>query len=276
MMNWHDTILWNIRPDCKADALAALAEIRDAGLHRDNIWKEYTSQYARWFEMDVLPIDMLDDGIAVVSVIGPLVNLVNPFTANYPLLTASFDKLRQSNDVRAVVVRFKTPGGTVSGLQECAAALDQLADEKLTIGQVDGGCYSAGYFLAARCGNVFCGATDHVGSIGTITTMDDYSEAWKQMGIRSVTKKTGDLKCIGVPGDPITPVQEEFLNDLTWQHFGHFRNAVMTGRSMTEDEFEAVSDGAFWLGETAVELKLIDGVSTMPETIEAVRNHLNL
>lgn len=274
MMNWHDSLLWNIRPDCKPEAVAVLSEIRAAGLHRDNLSRGVTKAFANWFGLDELPIDTVDENIAVVSVVGPLVNVANPFTASYPMLKAAFEKVRESRQFEACVVRFKSPGGTVSGLQDCAAALDQLANEKLTVAQVDGGCYSAAYYLASQCGTICCGPTDHVGNIGCVMSLDDYSEMWRAAGVRSVTKKTGPLKGLGIFGDPITDAQETFLQALVDQHFAHFRDAVMSGRGMTDEQFDAVSSGAFWLGETAIGLNLIDHVSTLDQTIETIRNQL--
>jgi protease-4 len=280
---WHDTLLWSIRPDCVQDARAVVKQITEnagsltpdsAGLHRDSIWKNFTQNYAKWFDLDELPLDMIDGKIAVVSVIGPLVNLWNPFTASYPLLTAAFEKCRNSLDIAAVIVRFNTPGGTVAGLHECANALDQLAMEKLTIAQNDGGCYSAGYYLATRCGSICSGPTDQLGNIGTVTSLYDFSQYLQQEGIRTIVKRTGPIKGLGIMGDPVTELQETFLQQNVDAHFAYFAEAVKTGRGMSDEEFAAVSDGRWWLGQQAIENNIIDLVSTMPETVERVRRQI--
>jgi len=281
---WHDSLLWAIRPDCHQDARAVVSRITEqnataitpdaAGLHRDNLWKKYTSEYARWYDMDELPIDMVDGGIAVVSVIGPLVNLVNPWTANYPLLNAAFEKCRNSNDIKAVIVRFNTPGGTVSGLHVCGQTLDLLASEKLTVAQNDGGCYSAGYYLATRCGSICSGPTDQLGNIGTVTSLYDFSQYLTSEGIRTIVARTGPLKGMGIMGDPVTELQEAFLQENCEAHFEYFRTAVMEGRGMSDSEFAAVSDGRWWLGAQSIENKIVDRISTMQETLTLIRNQL--
>ncbi len=279
-MTWQDSMLWNIRPDCAAEARATLEQLGELqvgadGLHRDNIFRKATQAWARAFQLDELPIDYLNDGrIAIVSVVGALVNLVNPLTANYPALTAAFQRLETEGRVEAVLVRFRSPGGTVSGLMDCSGALDRLSEQKLTVAQVDGGCFSAAYYLAAQCGTIACGRADHVGSIGTILTLEGWSEAYAQAGIRRVTKRTGQLKAIGILGDPVTSPQEQFLQALVDQHFAHFRESVTNGRGFTAEEFTAVASGAFWLGETAVELGLIDRVSSIDETLAAIREQI--
>lgn len=282
---WHDSLLWSIRPDCHADARAIVARISELnasgltpdskGLHRDNLWRNITADYAKWLDLDELPIDMMDGGIAVISVIGPLVNLVNPWTANYPLLTAAFDKCANSLDIKAVVVRFNTPGGTVSGLHECAAALDRLSNLKLTVAQNDGGCYSAGYYLATRCGTICSGPTDQLGNIGTVTSLYDYSQNLTAEGIRTIVKRTGPIKGIGIEGDPVTELQEAFLQENVDSHFAYFRDAVVTGRQMSDEEFNAVSDGRWWLGVQAIENKIIDRVSTLAETLALIRKQIS-
>lgn len=275
-MKWSDTMLWQIHPHYVGEISSLLTKINDEGLHRDGLDRRVTKMVANWLEMDELPIDMLDGGIALVTVTGPLIKQFNYYTASYRALTVAFEKLRQSQDVKAVVVKFDTPGGTVDGLQECAAALDRLSDEKLTVGQVDGGCYSAGYFLACYCGTICCGPTMHIGNIGTVLSLIDYSEAYRKAGLRSVTLRTGDIKGIGIEGDPVTEKQTAFLQSLVDQHFAHFKTAVMNGRSMNDAQFAAVSDGSWWLGDTALELGIIDRVSSVEQTLALIRTQLAL
>jgi len=271
-VTWSDSMLWSIRPDCRAEAAAAMKrlQVEGRGLHRDALQEDWARYVAKVLDMDLLPIDMHGDRIAVISVVGPLVNEINAWTANYPLLTQAFDRCRQDNNILAVVVRFKTPGGTVSGLAECAAALKSLSDTKLTVAQNDGGCYSAGYFLAAHCGEIYSAETDHIGNIGTVISLDDFSEFYKQSGVRSVTKKTGALKGLGIFGDPITDVQEAFLQHMVDEHFSDFKAAVTNGRGMTDEQFAAVSDGRWWLGREAAVNGIVDGVATLKQTLTAI------
>jgi protease-4 len=274
-VSWCDSLLWSIRPDCRADAAAILAEVAAAdgrGLHRDNLDDSVHEMFARWLELDRLPIDMHTPQIAIVSVVGPLVNRITPISASYPLLTEAFERLQADTNVRAVVVRFKSPGGTVSGLEECAKALDRLSDAKLTIAQNDGGCYSAAYFLACHCGEIYSSETDHIGNIGTVSSLDDYSELYKSIGVRTVTSRTGPIKGLGIMGDPITDPQQAFLQHMVDAHFDDFKAAVVNGRSMTEEQFAAVSDGRWWLGREAQPLGIIDRVSTLSETLKAIES----
>ena len=271
-MSWNDSLLWSIRPDCEHDARAMVQrlDVSAAGLHRDNLWKQYTSRLARALDMDQLPID-IDGEIGVVTVDGPLVNQVNPFTANYPLLTASFDRMRTDGNIAAVIVRFRTPGGTVSGLHSCASALNALAETKLTIAQNDGGCYSAGYYLASQCGTICSEATDHIGNIGTVLSLYDFSEMFAKQGVRTIVKRTGPIKGLGIMGDEITTAQEMVLQELCDEHFSHFRAAVQSGRGMDDDQFAAVSDGRWWTGETALTNGIIDQVSSYSETLAQLK-----
>lgn len=271
-MTWSDSLLWSIRPDCAPEARALLERFaaESRGMHRDSLLEDYHARVSKYLDMDPLPIDMHGDRVAVVSVVGPCVNEVTPFAASYPLLTKAFRQLETDNNIAAVVVRFKTPGGTVSGLAECAAALDALSDTKLTIAQNDGGCYSAGYFLACHCGEIYSPAADQIGNIGTVISLDDFSAMFQKQGIRTITKRTGEIKGLGIFGDPITDAQEQFLQHLVDAHFMDFAAAVRTGRGMDDTQFAAVSDGRWWLGREAIDLNIIDRVSTLRETLAAI------
>lgn len=275
-MTWSDSLLWSIRPDCRTEAAEAMQRIQvdSRGLHRDTMDEAWHDYVAKALDVDRLPIDMHTPQIAVVSVIGPLVNQITPFAASYPLLTEAFDRLGADNNIAAVVARFKTPGGTVSGLDSCAKSLSKLAETKLTVAQNDGGCYSAGYFLASQCGEIRSGRTDHIGNIGTVISLNDVSEMFKDAGIRSVTKKTGPIKGLGIFGDPITDAQEVFLQHMIDEHFAEFRDAVVSGREITDEQFAAVSDGRWWLGREAIANRIIDHVSTLSETLQQIESIL--
>lgn len=281
-MTWSDSLLWNIRPDCKnvateiAQRLGMPEQLKQ--LQHDQMQQQLVHSYDAFDRTadryNRLPVEMHSRNIAIVSVDGPCVNRDSNWAASYPRLTKAFQMLQDDNAVRAVVVVFNTPGGTVAGLDSCAKALNLLAETKLTIGQNDGGCYSAGYFLASQCGEIVSGSTDHIGNIGSVISLNDFSEYYKDVGIRSVTKKTGPIKGLGIFGDPITTVQEEFLQHLVDEHFAEFRTAVMTGRKMTEEQFAAVSQGHWWLGREAVENGIVDRISTLPETLQAIEANL--
>lgn len=274
-MIWCDTLLWQINPAFREQAVRLIEELAQERPDPEHSTAAPQLELSRFMEWSDLPVELLHD-VAIVRVTGPLVRRSWWRSATYERLTAAFQRLLEADDIKAVIVVFDSPGGTCAGLKECAAALDQLSDEKLTIAQVDGGCYSAAYYLACYCGSIHCGATDHIGNIGTVSSLDDYSKFYADHGVRSVTKKTGPIKGLGIFGDPITPLQEDFLQHLVDQHFTHFREAVMTGRQMNDEEFAAVSDGRWWLGEEAVSNRIIDRVSTLSETLNAVRSELSL
>lgn len=269
-MKWEDNHLWQINPMFREQALELMEKSR-------TLQKEHRLNAKAWLEVsdnwDDLPVRIEAPGIAIVTIDGPIVRSSWWYTS-YETLCMTFDRLRASSLINAVVLRFNSPGGSASGIKECIDCLDQLATAKLTVAQVDGGCYSAAYMLASRCGSICCPSSDHIGNIGTVLSLYDYSDLFKQSGIRPVIKRTGPIKGIGILGDKISPAQDAFLQHLVDAHFVNFREAVITGRGMSDEEFDAVSDGRWWLGSEAVSLKVSDRVSTLKETIESIRSQL--
>lgn len=270
-MIWEDDHLWQINPMYRAQAIELIGKLKT--LQLPGHMAKPAASFLTTQNWDDLPVRIESPGIAIVTIEGPIVRSSWWWTS-YETLSATFDRLRDSREIKAVVLRFNSPGGSASGIKECAQALDLLAESKLTVAQVDGGCYSAAYLLACRCGSICCPASDHIGNIGTVLSMVDYSEAFKQAGLRSVVKRTGAIKGIGIVGDAITSVQEEFLQHLVDIHFANFREAVVTGREFTDDEFAAVSDGRWWVGDEAIENRVIDQVSTLKDTLQMIRKQI--
>lgn len=270
-MKWEDDHLWQINPMFREKAVELMEKSRTLQVPDGRLTpKSFLQSSENW---DDLPVRIEAPGIAIVTIDGPIVRSSWWWTS-YETLCVTFDRLRASSLVNAVVLRFNSPGGTAAGIKECVDSLDQLATAKLTVAQVDGGCYSAAYMLASRCGTICCPASDHIGNIGTVLSLYDYSDLFKQAGIKPVIKRTGPIKGIGIMGDKISPAQDEFLQHLVDAHFANFRDAVISGRGMSDDEFAAVSDGRWWLGSEAVDLKVSDRVSTLKETVESIRSQL--
>ena len=170
-----------------------------------------------------------------------------------------------SNDsVKNILLNIDSPGGAAQGVPEFASrvyAVTQISTKQI-VGFAELAA-SAAYWIGSQCDALYCSEAAPVGSIGVVMTIMDDSRALKNMGVDPVTIRSSELKAPGA--GPLTPNQIASLQDRIMQIFGMFKDGVSRARPRVD--IEAVSTGDIWLGKRAVEMGLVDGVSTFEAVI---------
>jgi len=183
--------------------------------------------------------------------------------------------------VDAVLLKICSPGGSVSGTSDLAD--DVLAVRRGTmpgmLGEAgkpkpvdafieDMGC-SAAYWVASQCETIMANKTAIVGSIGTYCILCDDTGAQEQVGITYRVVSTGAFKGLGADGkvsaELVSDVQRE-VNELN----APFLAAVAAGRGKKIPDVLAVADGRAWVGENAMQIGLIDEITTCDAAIGAL------
>ena len=179
---------------------------------------------------------------------------------------ASADK-----EVSAILLAIDSPGGTVAGTSDLAADVASARRSKPVWAHIDDLGASAAYWIASQADAVFANSeTALVGSIGTIMTVYDLSKNAEKEGVRAMVFATGPLKGAGTPGTEITSEQAEYFQAMVEESQRSFDNAVMRGRGMSASELAAVRTGAVFSAARAKDLRLIDGIRSMDDTLEAI------
>lgn len=225
---------------------------------------------------DRLPIQT-DGTTAIVSMTGPMMK--NPgwilqrifgFCSTRDV-AAALQAAAQDEQIRNIVLRIDSPGGTVDGTAELGDTVRQVGAIKPVIAQVDGMCASAAYWVASQASKIQAGRNDLAGSIGARMMVYDFSGLFEQAGIKALAIDTGEFKSVGAEGTEVTERHQEYLQGLIDSLFEDFSTAVKSGRGMNEKQFKAVADGRMFVATTARDMGLIDGIRTMDETIGAFR-----
>ena len=199
------------------------------------------------------------DGVACVTVRGPLVQYANPFRDSYEAVFARVAAACAS-DAQSVVLKINSPGGDVFGTFETARAMRALfaTAGKQAIAYVEGEASSAAYALACACERIVLTETSLIGSVGVINTIVSCARADAAQGVDVVLVTSGAHKADGNPHAPITDeaisANQEIVDDLA----GVFWRWVQETRGIDASGFEA---GVF-VGTRAVELGLADEVSS--------------
>jgi signal peptide peptidase SppA len=248
-------VFWSIFPP---SLNSALASIREAKLPTAAMVDERQDEIR-------LPISMQENGIAVVSLLGPMMR--NGGWIADLLGFASTDRVRlavetaaKDPNVKQIVLRVDSPGGSVSGLAELGDAILAAREQKSVIAYVDGMAASAAYYAASQAEKIYAGRTDMVGSIGTILALYDDSKWFEANGIKPVMIATAEMKTAGYPGVEITDEMKAEFQRIVDFYFDDFLSVVTRGRGITKAQAKANADGNIWGADEAKERGLIDGI----------------
>ncbi len=171
-----------------------------------------------------------------------------------------------ANDPRteAVVMAFDSPGGTVTGTPETAAAVAGIAGRVPVVAHTDSLMCSAAYWLAAPSAMILATESAQVGSIGVYSAFLDESRAYEMEGYKTELFKTGEFKGMGMPGLPLTDGQKEHLQAVVDAIFEDFKAVVSENREVKADAMQ----GQTFRGKDAIGAGLVDEVGDLGRAVE--------
>jgi ClpP class serine protease len=211
------------------------------------------------------------DGVAVLSIDGPLEHKGGGwwcFWQTYEDLTASFNALCNDDEVKSIVLKFDSPGGEVSGLNETVAIMQRMKADagKPVVAYVDEACYSAAYALAMVADKIYLPESGGVGSIGVITTMVDVVEADKKAGLNVHVLATGSKKTDNHPHFPLSDGALKRARKGIDRLARSFFELVSSVRGLTTEAIAGYQAGTFQ-GRLAVKAGLADEIISLPDLL---------
>lgn len=173
-------------------------------------------------------------------------------------------RMAADDSIRGIALYFNSPGGTVEGTAEAAEVMRRAALVKPVHVVAEGFLCSACYHIACQATTISAAPSTVVGSIGTIISLVDDSEAFAAAGFKVLAITTGINKGVGYPGVPVAEEHVAMLSRLVESHQQDFEVSVLRGRKLNAKQLTDVSDGSVWTAARAKKLGLIDFVA-LPE-----------
>lgn len=169
-------------------------------------------------------------------------------------------------DVKAIVLRVDSPGGTVTG---SAAIHDFIRDEvtKPVVVSMFNLAASGGYYVSAPADYIIARPQTTTGSIGVIVTLFNAEELLEEYGVDVISITTGPNKSIGSPWESLTPEHREIFNDLIDESYAEFIEVIAAGRNLSREEVVSLADGRIYTGRQALELGLVDELGDFPDAV---------
>lgn len=207
------------------------------------------------------------DRVAVIYAEGDIVDGSSSSEIAGDRFVRIIDKVRKDKNVKAVVLRVNSPGGSVSASVKIRTALDLLQKEKLLVASYGDYAASGGYWISNGCQKIFADATCITGSIGVFSMIPEFSKVAKKVGVGIETigsNKHSDMLSLMRPFDAAeTAYMQASVEDI----YELFVKLVADSRNLTVEQVDAIAQGRVWAATDALQIGLIDEIGTLEDAI---------
>ena len=178
-------------------------------------------------------------------------------------------KLAEDDDVKAVVIRVNSPGGSAFASEQIWHEVELLKAKKPVVISMGGLAASGGYYISCGANKIFAEPTTLTGSIGIFGMIPDASELLTQkLGVTFDVVKTNALSDFGATGRPFNEEESRMLQAYINKGYELFTGRVAQGRGMAQDSVKAIAEGRVWTGEQALKLGLVDKLGNLEDAVK--------
>jgi len=169
-------------------------------------------------------------------------------------------ELAEDPSVRALIVYFDSPGGTVVGGENLYRGLRTVAARKPVVSVMGTVATSAAYMGAVAGERVFAHEGTITGSIGVLFQTADITALLDKLGIKAEALKSGPLKAVPSPTEPLTEEARAATQAIVADLFAFFVDLVTERRPLERAQVLALADGRVYTGRQAVDNGLVDAI----------------
>ncbi len=213
--------------------------------------------------------------VAIIDVDGTMVNaqhsgLLGGGDNPLSLFIEKLDRARSDTDVKAVVLRINSPGGSVAAADAMYHALHQFKKDtsKPVIACMLDMAASGGYYLACGADGIMAQPSTVTGSIGVIWLSVNFSGTLEKIGAQPMVVKSGRFKDMGSPFKTLSDEDRQLMDAMIQAHYEQFLSVVQTSRKdIPPTRLRELADGRIFIASQAKENGLIDRIGYPEDAI---------
>ena len=215
------------------------------------------------------------DQVAVYYAFGDIVDgaAASPTSLNESVIDAQkvcrdLEKLANDDDVKAVVVRVNSGGGSAYASEQIWHQVSELKKKKPVVVSMGGMAASGGYYMSAAANWIVAEPTTLTGSIGIFGMFPDISNLMtNKLSLHFDLAKTNKYSDFGTQSRAFNADELAHLGTYIDRGYKLFRKRVADGRHMSEAQVEQIAQGHVWLGQDALKIKLVDQLGGLNEAV---------
>lgn len=178
-------------------------------------------------------------------------------------------KLKNDDNVKAVVLRVNSPGGSAYISEQIWHQVEEIKKEKPIVVSMGSLAASGGYYISCAANKIVAEPTTLTGSIGIFGILPNTTGTFKKIGVTSDVVKTNKYADIGNMARPMQEDEKVLIQQNVERGYDLFITRCADGRGMTKEQIDAIGQGRVWTGEQAIEKGLVDqlgGIETAIQT----------
>lgn len=179
-------------------------------------------------------------------------------------------KVNADSNIKAVVMRVNSPGGSALASENILRELDLLQKNKKLVVTMGDYAASGGYYISCNADSIFALPNTITGSIGVFGVMMNTQKMFNnKLGITFDTEKTSPLADLGDGNKPMSERERAIIQSGVDTIYHLFKSHVAEGRKMDINYVDSVGQGRVWTGKRALDLKLVDGLGGLDRAVAA-------
>lgn len=210
---------------------------------------------------------VIEDGLSVNS---PL----NEAVIGSKSVLSQIAELKQKENLKALVVRVNSPGGSYTASNEIRYAIENLKKDKNIPVVVSMSNYAAsgGYFISTAADYIIAEPATLTGSIGVVGGKFVFAKLWENIDINWGEINFGENASILSSNHLFTEAEKKIFNASLDQVYQDFTAKVMRARNFDETKINDIARGRVWLGQDALKLGLIDEIGGIDDALIKAKN----
>ncbi|MDR0745868.1 MAG: signal peptide peptidase SppA [Mediterranea sp.] len=177
-------------------------------------------------------------------------------------------KLQKDEDVKAVVFRVNSGGGSAFASEQIWYAVEELKKEKPVIVSMGDYAASGGYYISCGADWIVAEPATLTGSIGIFGIMPNAQELTHKLGLNFDVVKTNKFSDFGAIRRPMNNDEKALLQAYVNEGYDLFITRCAEGRNMTKEAIDKIGQGRVWTGSKALELGLVDELGGIDRALE--------
>ncbi len=176
-------------------------------------------------------------------------------------------KLKKDENVKAVVFRINSPGGSGYMSEQIWKEVVELKKEKPVIVSMGNVAASGGYYIACAADRIIAEPTTITGSIGVFGMFPNFEGLYGKIGLTSDVVKTNTFADMGDPSRQMRTDEKALIQGYVENFYDVFLTRCSEGRNKTKAQIDSIAQGRVWTGEQALSIGLVDELGNLDHAI---------
>jgi protease-4 len=173
-------------------------------------------------------------------------------------MVSEIEKLRKDDDIKAVVFRVNSGGGSAYASEQIWKAITDLKAEKPVVVSMGDLAASGGYYISTNADKIVAQPTTITGSIGIFGMIPTFGGLTKKIGVHNETVKTNKFADFPSLNRPFNEEESAIMQQYIENGYDLFLTRCAEGRGIPKDTLAQYAQGRVWTGNQALEIGLVD------------------